>query len=303
MGITQFMKPGGNLPLWYHIGHLGADSVGQGTWALTATGTPKYAFWFGNDFATSADGDNFTQSVWLPSGTYTFMFDYWQGTAMPILDVYVDGVEVGSVDLYGTTDYTKQKSITGIVLGQGKHLIKFQIDGKNASSSAYAVRLLGAKWTRTALVGGVPTNPEPFGCISPITFIPFFTNQCSVVQGTFSPLFTSAFLYSMRATQSTSDANGDGFTWKQEMAPGTWTVRSWCQTQSNAGKVDLSINGVVKTTIDLYTSGVLYGFLENSGIVISYPAVNTMGLVCNGKNASSGGYIWEFSGLLFKRTA
>lgn len=88
----------------------------------------------------AADGDAFTQSFFLEAGTYTFTVVGYTDINRGKLDWYIDNVLIASgEDWYSASGtYNVVKTHTNIsVTGNGRHVLKGVINGKNASSSGY----------------------------------------------------------------------------------------------------------------------------------------------------------------------
>jgi len=67
------------------------------------------------------------------------------------MDILIDGVSVGTVDMYAASaDYKARATITGVVLTAGAHTLTLQANGKHASSSAYDVYVSDILFLRTA---------------------------------------------------------------------------------------------------------------------------------------------------------
>jgi len=85
-----------------------------------------------------ANGDTFTQSFFLRAGTYTLAVLGISSGGRGIADWYVDNVFQFSQDWYSTSltrNVLKTGTIT--VIGDGYHVLKGVVNGKNASSSNY----------------------------------------------------------------------------------------------------------------------------------------------------------------------
>ena len=89
--------------------------------------------------AGPADGEYITYKIWLDAGTYTFLLCHIKGGNGGLCDIYIDAVEIGSADQYNAaTTYNQSYRVDGIVIAtSGIKVVKFLIDGKNASSSGY----------------------------------------------------------------------------------------------------------------------------------------------------------------------
>jgi hypothetical protein len=92
----------------------------------------------------SADGDSFSQSFILKGGTYTFHVFGAGELNNGLLDWYVDDVLIASgQDWYDTgSTYNVQKTVSNVsIVGNGRHVLKGVINGKNASSIGYFLPL------------------------------------------------------------------------------------------------------------------------------------------------------------------
>lgn len=139
----------GSTPIYWNMLTAAPDVVGQGTWFNFVSG----AYLFGSGFTSSAgaDGDNFTMNFRCPAGTYTLHVSGDKNTANGVLDIYVDDVEKGSFDHWAAVgDFDNVDEVTGIVLTEGLHTLKFQVDGKHGSSTGYAMEIEGIYLQRTA---------------------------------------------------------------------------------------------------------------------------------------------------------
>ncbi len=85
------------------------------------------------------NGDELNFSTYLSAGTYMVSMTTLRNTNCPIIDIYVDGVEKASFDLYGALNYSqiyKQQPIS--IPTSGVKTIRIVVDGKHASSTGYA---------------------------------------------------------------------------------------------------------------------------------------------------------------------
>ena len=135
-GVTTFVSPFSNTP-----------TAGQGTWTYAQSSSVVRNAYFYNTSHT--DGDNCTFTVYLGAGTYTFNLQYHKMSGNGIVDIYVDGSEEGSVDMYGS-GYIYNYTIAGLVLTAGSHTFKFQLDGKNESANNYYAMFSEFTLVRTA---------------------------------------------------------------------------------------------------------------------------------------------------------
>lgn len=90
----------------------------------------------------AANGDTFTTGFMLKAGTYSFGALGIQHTDRGLIDWYIDNVKVVSLqDWYGATTYNTEKTASVTVVGNGYHVLKGIVNGKNASSSGYYIQL------------------------------------------------------------------------------------------------------------------------------------------------------------------
>ena len=123
-------------------------TVVAGDWGLDV-GT--YGFTVANS-TTPADNDEITYKVYLAKGTYTVGITAPKGTNRPILDIEIDGVSKGTIDLYfyiSDPDY-KDISISFDNSSSGIKTLGLKVNGKNGSSSAYLIEILSVTLFRTA---------------------------------------------------------------------------------------------------------------------------------------------------------
>lgn len=117
------------LPLSY-------NAIGQGDWATWNNASSFMPHYLSQ--ITPANSDNITYNAYLEAGTYTLMLIYHKNTTGGIMDIDIDGTEVGSVDQYGSLSWNNRYVVTGIsITASGIKPIRLRMDGKNASSSSY----------------------------------------------------------------------------------------------------------------------------------------------------------------------
>ncbi|OGV36147.1 MAG: hypothetical protein A2020_12140 [Lentisphaerae bacterium GWF2_45_14] len=126
------------------------DAIGAGTWDVVIQTTHFYNGSFRNTLA-AADGDNFTVNFSCPAGTYRFDINIIKNTNAAKLDMFVDAAKIlDAGDYYAAVASAIEiTSITGVALTAGSHTLKFAINGKNASSSAYIINMSAIQITRT----------------------------------------------------------------------------------------------------------------------------------------------------------
>ncbi len=132
------------------VGIWSPDSVGQGTWAMAASGA-LYNFRFEN--TTTADADNVSYKVTLTTGTYTLVIIHDTINSGGKVDVSLAGTTVlTGLDTYSASQTSNVISTTTSisVTSEGVQTLKFTLNGKNASSSDYSLLLNEVFLYRTA---------------------------------------------------------------------------------------------------------------------------------------------------------
>lgn len=104
----------------------------------------------GELLSSSLQNDEFTEDLWLDTGTYKIAHIYRKGTDMGIHSLQLNAVEKGTVDAYNaaasSNNYTE---VTGVVLTAGLYTFKVKMATKNASSTAYYGAVNSSAWIRT----------------------------------------------------------------------------------------------------------------------------------------------------------
>jgi len=131
--------------------HNGQFSVTAGTWNTQFdAGTSTISLT--NDSA-SADNDRIDYAeVYLPSGTYTFHLICRNNTNAGKVDLLIDDVSKGTIDMYAISNSQfNDETITSIAIATGGTFkISLKINGKNASSSDYHIHIQNMFFEKTA---------------------------------------------------------------------------------------------------------------------------------------------------------
>jgi hypothetical protein len=115
---------------------------------VNVTNQVMYGVW---QQSSAADQDDVSFILDLSAGTWAMRVLWFRYTNKGIVDAYLDATEIGSQDMYGSQLSSQVWTITGITVATGGlHTLKFKVDGKNASSSAYYYGISWASLWRTA---------------------------------------------------------------------------------------------------------------------------------------------------------
>ena len=124
--------------LWHQASLV---TAGNAITTVIATAQPHNYLAYQN---TAADGDSFTNSCVLGEGTYTLYILGQTRTDAGLVDWTLDGASIATgQDWYSGSqiaDVTKSIAAISITTG-GRHVLQGTINGKNASSTSYALRL------------------------------------------------------------------------------------------------------------------------------------------------------------------
>lgn len=125
--------------------------------ALATTLTTSQSYNQYSNQNAAANGDAFTQSLWLRAGTYTLSvlgitqndggkIDWYLGTSSSSLALVASGQDWYSV----ATTYNVKQTATITVPEDGYHVLKGVVNGHNAGSAGYAVRLTKITFAQSA---------------------------------------------------------------------------------------------------------------------------------------------------------
>lgn len=122
-----------------------------------------------------------------------------------------------------------------------------------------------------------------------------------VIQGTWAFAISANHPLNQYFSNSTV-ADGDSVTFRIWLDECNYKFVLLCHTHSGGGIVDISIGGTVKATFDLYSAGLVYGVVKESGPQASPSgSLKDLGITLDGKNGASSGYSAHLNALLFWR--
>ena len=124
---------------------------GGSDWDYQRNQLSLYDWYFRNASPGGVQNDYLEYKVYLAAGTYTLMLIHHENTMAGIANILIDDVSVGSIDMYGTLTWNVRTEVTDIVVSSsGLKTLKFLMDTKNGSSSAYTCYMVQGALYRTA---------------------------------------------------------------------------------------------------------------------------------------------------------
>lgn len=239
--------------------------------------------------------DSLTWSRVLGIGTHTLNVYCYKFVTAGILTVYVDGVAVGTLDLYAASPSNTSVSLAFLITTAGNHEIKCEITGKNASSSGYAAYLsdvivTGPDYSRT---NTLPRLEQITHSIRPAEY----TDNDGTVT-----VATPGGAYPEQLEQT---ALGDWMEWTVWLDPGTYSLKAFLGKTSDGGSTTFYADGVaVGSAFDGYNSSTVAPATQTIGsFSVTRRKLVTIKALTTGKNASSTGYRRSVSWIQLVQTA
>jgi len=128
-----------------------AFTVIAGTWGIDGNADWLYYTRIGN--GPGAQNDEINSQITLAEGTYTFRVNANRDTSQGIMTLFIDGVNIGTLDYYGAADKNFSQELTSVVIGSGAgglKTFKIKILTKNGSASNWGCMLHVVDIFRTA---------------------------------------------------------------------------------------------------------------------------------------------------------
>jgi hypothetical protein len=144
---SQPKAPVGYVPRAVDIDPMREPSRRNGFGTLQPNSNQVKNGWRRSDAAT----DEIAWDVTMDAGTWSLHLIVLTYTLSPILDVHLDGVRVGSIDLYaGGLGWNTQVLLAGIVVASaGVHELRFKVPTKNPASDGHRAYLTTVSLRRT----------------------------------------------------------------------------------------------------------------------------------------------------------
>jgi hypothetical protein len=224
----------------------------------------------------------------VPAGTYSFKYDYKKNNNRGIVQVSVDGANIGgTIDEYASPSVYTASTLGNVTLAAGNHTVRITVTSKNASSSSFTVA--------ADLFTLTPTNVPPPTVTNEGESMPLVLNSAT------SQITTDANASAGAWLQINSDAVGDSADLTTTSLPaGTYQVQFKYKTNTTRGQHTVSIDGVqIGGTIDQYSATVTYPTVTLGTVTFSTAGTHTVHLQVTGKNASSSNFLMAADAFVF----
>jgi hypothetical protein len=234
-----------------------------GTWVqLAATATGQYI-----EFTTPS----------IAAGTYQLQMMWKGNTSRGILNVKVDGTQVGgTLDQYASTQTYPTTTFGNVTFSAGgTHKIRLTVTGKNSSSSAY--NLSADKFTLKPVAPTVAFEAE---------------NLSWTTSGATAALQSDANTSNGQWVLLNSTATGQYIEYTLPNVPaGTYSVKMSYKSNNNRGILSLKVDGTqVGATTDEYAFPSVYPEVTFGTVTFSSSGNHLIRLTVTGKNSSSSDY-------------
>lgn len=244
-------------------------------------------------------------------GTWDILLIHTTGNDVGIYSFRMDEAEFSRVDGFSSSDVNNNRTqiATGLKIGPGRH--KFTIVMADANAGATGLKYYsgaqGILFRRTAGLT-TPTFGHPVGTLGyasrAITLMPWAasgnTNWDSIAAaiGTFS---TQGMLDSYELF-STGAQNAARY-WDLDIPAGQWDLELSYSTSSTWGIISIQVDGITQQTVDGYTASLVFGNLATVRLSIPFTGTHRLQLLMATKNASSGGFVGDVSGLQLRQVS
>ena len=122
----------------------------------------------------------------------------------------------------------------------------------------------------------------------------------SIGQGTWG-IVADAGQFTENLFYNSSNADGDNISYKAELSAGTYTLDLFGKTHTAYAIVDISIDGTVAATFDLYGVNTDNVRQRETDIVVASSGVKEIKVTVNGKNPSASNYFAAFTYLALNK--
>ena len=123
----------------------------------------------------------------------------------------------------------------------------------------------------------------------------------SVGQGTWTLTLASSY-WLCQYFKNTTIADADNCTFNVYLNKGTYKIITLHRVDTTRGVLDLDIDGVEVTSIDMYAAAGVQTVSDTDSTIIVESGLKALRLRVDGKHASSSGYMVTVSAIIFQRT-
>ncbi len=270
------------------------DALGAPLWAdemlgpaLTLTQSTLQNFGFWVEQTTPADLQELTIGCLVAAVAYDLSIVYVKKSNAGKLDVYANNTLISSAnDLYAAANtYSQVISIPVTFPTPGWNKIKLKVNGKNASSSNYAMPLTGIGFLlQAAPTFGLLTLNEAAMPRRTSLFFKDFTQTAGA--GHIMTPNTSMQFFHYAADNSA--ASGDAWRTSVWIQAGTYTFAARGFTDANCGQCAWGLDDVdFITNQDWYSAGLVYNVLKTGTVIVPTSGRHKITMRVTGKHASS----------------
>lgn len=256
--------------------NLSDSSASGGTCkVMTADGTSLYAQTSPFVAGVTSQWMEFTTTS-IPAGTYELGMRYKAANTRLIVEVMLDGVQIGTtVDQYSASaTYPTAKLGRVSFPASGTHKLRLVITGQNAASSGFT---LSADCFTFTAPGALDIEPELF---TPTVSGAVATNGIDVSASSFGWVSFAANGVNDYIQYTT-----------YHLPAGTYDLKLRYKAYNNRGIAQVQVDGSVVGSVDMYASAVAWSTASVATVTLAASGTHTVRLTVTGKNASSSGYM------------
>ena len=263
-----------NIPQVWNLGTR--EAVASGTYTIPAVDSNKR---LNNKFGTpNTNGAYFYTTLNLEDGEYELQIVYEKSTAGGTLDLLIDGNTIRSqLDTYnGSTTHNNVDKTYAIKISGGRHTVKILNNGKNGSSSGYAINL---QW-----ISLIKRRGHQNGGADNFLLLGDEINERQ--SNTFAFATLSVGYFNSIFENNTSPANGDYTEGTLFIKGGLYRIDCFFNTNTDRAEIDLWF-GNVQVLSQYDTNGGSASNVLKSGYVRLQQGRQDIRMAVNGKTGTT----------------
>lgn len=267
-------------------------AAGWTSWDNTIFGTA--GFYGAYNYSSDTAGATRFWYQGLGAGLWDFEVLYDQEASCGIVALSLDGVTLGSIDMYGTSDQQHRATIRGVVPFSGRHKIALTVTGKNGSATHYYGTI---KHIQARQVRGQPGSDQ---ALDPWQID--WDGFQAAGNSHFDTVFVAGTMLLYGEIESDGTVGASRW-YYQQMHGGTWDFELVFNKATNRGIFSVQLDDVEVGTIDSYGAAAKSVHATISNIKVGWTGRHKIALVMNSKNGSSSAYYGGFILCQLRRTA